>query len=58
VFLTYRVVAKPGPKTDVWMKAFLSSAFAWNGILVFLVYLRNPISMAIGTPTFVLVATL
>jgi hypothetical protein len=57
-FLTYRVIAKPGPRTDVWMKAFLSFAFAWNGIVVFLVYLRNPISMAIGTPVFVLVAIL
>jgi hypothetical protein len=57
-FLTYRVIAKPGPKTDVWMKAFLSFAFAWNGLLVFMVYLRNPISMAIGTPLFVLVAIL
>ena len=28
VFLTYRVVARPGPKTDVWMKTFLSFAFA------------------------------
>jgi hypothetical protein len=58
VFLTYRVIAEPGPRTDVWMKAFLSVAFAWDGILVFLVYLRNPISMAIGTPLFVLVAIL
>ena len=58
VFLTYRVIAKPGPRTDVWMKTFLSFAFAWNGIVVFLVYLRNPISMVIGTPLFVLVAIL
>jgi hypothetical protein len=58
VFLTYRVIARPGARTDVWMKAFLSFAFAWNGLVVFLVYLRNPISMAIGTPVFVLVAIL
>lgn len=58
VFLTYRVIAKPGPKTDVWVKAFLSFAFAWNGIVVFLVYLKNPISMAFGTPLFALVAIL
>jgi hypothetical protein len=58
VFLTYRVIARPGARTDVWMKAFLSFAFAWNGLVVFLVYLRNPISMAIGTPLFVLVAVL
>lgn len=58
VFLVYRLIARPGPKTDVWMKAFLAFTFAWNGIIVFLVYLRNPISMAIGTPLFVLVAIL
>jgi hypothetical protein len=58
VFLTYRVFARPVPRTDVWMKAFLSFAFAWNGIVVFLVYLRNPISMVLGTPLFVLVAIL
>jgi hypothetical protein len=58
VFLTYRVIAKPGRKTDMWMKTFLSFAFAWNGIFVFPVYLRNLISTAIGTPTFVLVAAL
>jgi hypothetical protein len=58
LFLTYRLIAKPGPKTDLWMKAFLSLTFAWNGIVVFLVYLKNPISMAIGTPLFILVAIL
>jgi hypothetical protein len=57
-FLTYRVIAKPGSNTDVWVKVFLSLAFAWNGIIVFPVYLRNPISMATGTPLFVLVAIL
>jgi len=35
VFLTYRVIAKPGPRTDVWMKAFLSFAFAWVDRKVF-----------------------
>jgi hypothetical protein len=58
VSLTYRLIAKPGPRTDVWIKAFLSFAFAWNGIVVFLIYLRNPISMTIGTPLFILVAIL
>ena len=53
VFLTYRVIAKPGRRTDVWMKAFLSFAFAWNGVVVFPFYLRSPISMFIGTPLFV-----
>ena len=34
VVLTYLVFAKPGAKTDFWMKAFLSIAFAWNGYMV------------------------
>jgi hypothetical protein len=58
VYLTYRVFAKQGPATDVWMKAFLAFAFAWNGTVLFLVFLRNPISMAIGTPLFVIVSIL
>jgi hypothetical protein len=58
LYLTVRVFAKPGPKTDAWMKAFLAFAFAWNGIVFFLVFVRNPISMAIGTPLFVIVSIL
>ena len=58
VFLTYRVIAKPGSRTDVWMKAFLALAFAWDGIVAFLIYLRSPISMIIGMPLFILVAVL
>ena len=58
LYLAVRVFSKPGPKTDVWMKAFLAFAFAWNGIVFFLVFIRNPISMAIGTPLFVIVSAL
>jgi hypothetical protein len=57
-YLTYRVFAKPGPRTDVWMKAFLAFAFAWNGIVFFLVFLRNPISMFTGVPLFMIVSVL
>jgi hypothetical protein len=57
-YLTYRVFAQPGPKTDAWMKLFLAIAFAWNGIVVFLFFLRNPISMYTGTPLFMIVAVL
>ena len=57
-YLTYRVFAKPGAKTDVWMKAFLAFAFAWNGIVFFLVFLRNPISMFTGVPLFIIVCVL
>jgi hypothetical protein len=57
-FLTYRVFAKPGAKTDVWMKAFLSFAFAWNGVVFFLFFARNPISTFTGAPLFIVVAVL
>ena len=57
-YLTYRVFAKPGTKTNAWMKAFLAFAFAWNGIVFFLIFVRNPISMVIGTPLFVIVSVL
>jgi hypothetical protein len=57
-YLTYRVFAKPGAKTDVWMKAFLAFAFAWNGIVFFLVFVRNPISMFTGVPLFIIVSVL
>ena len=57
-FLTVRVFTKPGPRTDIWMKAFLSFAFAWNGAVFFLLFVRNPISMAIGAPLFFAVSIL
>ncbi len=41
VVLTYRVFTKPGAKTDVLMKAFLSFAFARNGVVFFLIFVRN-----------------
>jgi hypothetical protein len=56
--LTYRVFARPGAKTDMLMKAFLSFAFAWNGVVFFLVFVRNPISTFTGVPLFLIVAIL
>jgi hypothetical protein len=58
VILTYLVFAKPGKKTDVVMKAFLAFAFAWNGVVFFLIFLRNPVSMFTGAPLFIVVAAL
>jgi hypothetical protein len=58
LYLMYRLLAQPGPKTDRWMKAFFTFAFSWNGIVLFLVFLRNPVSMITGTPLFVIVAIL
>ena len=58
VILTYLVFAKPGAKTDVWMKTFLSFAFAWDGVVFFLIFLRNPVSMFTGAPLFIAVSVL
>ena len=58
VYLTYRVFVKPGSRTDIWMKAFLAFCFAWNGIVFFLVFVRNPISMFTGVPLFLVVSVL
>jgi hypothetical protein len=57
-YLTYRVFARPGAKTDVMVKGFLAFAFAWDGIVLFLVFLRNPVSMLTGVPLFVIVTAL
>jgi len=57
-FLTYRVFSRPGARTDAWMKAFLSFAFAWNGLVFFLVFMKNPISMFTGAPLFIIVSLL
>jgi hypothetical protein len=57
-FLTCRVFLRPGARTDMWMKAFLSFAFAWNGVVFFLVFLKNPISMFAGAPLFIFVSLL
>jgi hypothetical protein len=57
-FLTFRVFLRPGARTDVWLKAFLSFAFAWNGIAFFLAYVKNPISTFAGVPLFVMVSLL
>jgi hypothetical protein len=57
-YLTYCVLAKPGANTDVWMKAFLALAFAWNTVVFFLVFVRNPISMFTGVPLFIIVSVL
>jgi hypothetical protein len=40
------------------VKAFLAFAFAWNGIVFFLVFVKNPISTFTGAPLFILVSLL
>jgi hypothetical protein len=58
VVLTYLVFVKPGTRTDTWMKAFLALTFAWNGVVFFWVFARNPISMFFGAPLFIVLAIL
>jgi hypothetical protein len=57
-FLTFRVFWRPGARSDRWMKAFLGFAFAWNGIVFFLVSVKNPISMFTGAPLFIIISLL
>ncbi len=57
-FLACCVFLRPGAKTDLWLKAFLSFIFAWNGVVFFLVFLKNPISMFAGAPLFIVVSLL
>jgi hypothetical protein len=57
-FLTGRVFWKPGAKTDMWLKAFLSFAFAWSGVVFFLIFLKNPISYFAGAPLFLIASLL
>lgn len=56
--LTFRVFLRPGARTDLWLKAFLCFAFAWNGIVFFVVHVRNPISTFTGVPLFIIVSLL
>jgi hypothetical protein len=56
--LTYLVFTRPGPKVDRWMKGFLAFTFLWNGVVLFLFFLKNPLSMFTGTPLFIIVAVL
>ncbi|MGD9146700.1 MAG: DUF6064 family protein [Anaerolineae bacterium] len=57
-FLACRVFFRPGAETDTWIKAFLSFAFAWNGIVFFLIFQKNPISMFAGAPLFIILSLL
>lgn len=58
VIVTYLVFLKPGEKTDMWIKVFFALAFTWNGVVFFLIYARNPISIYFGAPLFIILAVL
>ena len=58
IILIYLVFVRPTVGANILMKAFLSFAFAWNGIVFFLLYAKNPISTFVGAPLFIIVAVL
>ena len=58
VILTYQVFVKPGVRKDTWMKIFFALAFAWDGVVFFLVFVQNPISTFFGAPLFMILAIL
>lgn len=58
VILTYLVFVKPGARATSAMKAFLAFAFAWNGIVFFLIFARSAMSTFVGAPLFIIVAVL
>lgn len=57
-WLTFRVLLRPGARTDTWTRAYLAFAFAWNGIVFFMIFVRNPISTFTGVPLFILLSVL
>jgi len=58
VLLTCLVFVKPGARANNSMKAFLAFAFAWDGIVFFLIFASTPMSTFIGAPLFIIVAIL
>ena len=58
VALTYLLFSRPGPRTNKLMKAYLSLAFAWNGIVFFLIFGKELPGKFLGIPLFILLAVL
>ena len=57
VVLTYFAFAKASPKVNTLLKLFLCFAFAWNGIVFFLIFAWSIIS-AVASALFIIVAIL
>ena len=56
--LAYLVLARHGDRANVLMKAFLAFAFAWNGVVFFVIFARGALSTFFGAPLFILTAFL
>jgi hypothetical protein len=57
IVLTFLMIFRPGNLTDILIKAFLSLAFAWNGIVFFLIFAWSIISLVFSI-LFIIVAIL
>lgn len=57
MILTYYMFTKPDAKT-ILMKVFLTFAFAFNGVVFFLIFAKSPISTFLGAPLFIILAVL
>ena len=57
VILTYFIFTKPNVRMNALMKSFLSFAFAWNGIVFFLIFAWSTIS-AVASALFIIIAIL
>jgi hypothetical protein len=57
VVLTYFVLVKANARANTLMKLFLSFAFAWTGIVFFLIFARSIVS-AVASALFIIVAIL
>ena len=57
IVLIYFVFTKASPRVNTSMKIFLAFAFAWNGIVFFLIFTSNIISM-VASALFIIIAIL
>jgi hypothetical protein len=57
VVLTYFVLVKASARANTLMKLFLSFAFAWTGIVFFLIFARSIVS-AVASVLFIIIAIL
>jgi len=56
--LTLLLFSKPGTRMNKIMKAYLALAFAWNGIVFFLIFGKELPGKFLGIPLFILLAIL
>ena len=55
----WAVLYHPGKRTDLYTKVFLSFAFAWNGIVCFMIYCgKSLIAKFVGGPLYIVIAYL